>query len=106
MEADVGIAMGGGTDVAHKSAGVLLLGDDLDVLVEAVRSSRSCHGIIMQNFWGTLLVDTAGIVRAAFGVLNPLLAAFIQVSSELTFILNSTRLLPNSRRTTMTSSGG
>ncbi len=52
----------------------------------------------MQNFYGTLLVDAAGIVLAALGILNPLLAAFIHVASELTFILNSARLLP-SRRT-------
>jgi cation transport ATPase len=47
----------------------------------------------MQNFYGTLIVDTIGIGLAAAGFLNPLLAAFIHVSSELTFILNSTRLL-------------
>jgi len=39
-------------------------------------------------------VDTIGIGLAAFGLLNPLLATFIHVASELTFILNSTRLLP------------
>jgi Cd2+/Zn2+-exporting ATPase/Cu+-exporting ATPase len=98
MEADVGIAMGGGTEVARESAGILLLGDDLDVLVEALRISRRCHGIIMQNFWGTLVVDTAGIVLAGVGLLNPLIAAFIHVSSELVFILNSTRLLPKRRQ--------
>ncbi len=97
MEANVGIAMGGGTEVARESAGVLLLGDNLEVLVEAVRIARRCHRIIMQNFWGTLLVDTGGIVLAAVGLLSPLLAAFVHVSSELAFILNSTRLLPARR---------
>jgi Cd2+/Zn2+-exporting ATPase/Cu+-exporting ATPase len=97
MAANVGIAMGGGTDVAQESAGVLLLGDDLDVLVDLLAIARRCHGIIMQNFWGTLLVDTAGMGLAAFGFLNPLLAAFIHVSSELVFILNSTRLLARKR---------
>ncbi len=48
----------------------------------------------MQNFVGTLAVDSVGVGLAAFGFLNPLLAAFIHVSSEFTFILNSTRLLP------------
>jgi len=56
-----------------------------------------CRRTIMQNFWGTLIVDSIGVGMAAVGFLNPLLAAFIHVSSELTFILNSTRLLP--RRT-------
>jgi Cd2+/Zn2+-exporting ATPase/Cu+-exporting ATPase len=42
----------------------------------------------------TLIVDGVGVGLAAFGLLNPLLAAFIHVASELTFILNSARLLP------------
>jgi Cd2+/Zn2+-exporting ATPase/Cu+-exporting ATPase len=48
----------------------------------------------MANFAGTLLVDGIGVGLAAFGYLNPLLAAFIHVTSELAFILNSARLLP------------
>jgi cation transport ATPase len=48
----------------------------------------------MQNFVGTLVVDSIGVSLAAFGFLNPLLAAFIHVSSKMTFILNSARLLP------------
>jgi Cd2+/Zn2+-exporting ATPase/Cu+-exporting ATPase len=48
----------------------------------------------MQNFVGTLAVDSVGVGLAAFGLLNPLFAAFIHVASELTFILNSARLLP------------
>jgi Cd2+/Zn2+-exporting ATPase/Cu+-exporting ATPase len=50
-----------------------------------------------QNFAGTLAVDTAGMALAAFGPLDPLLAAFIHVTSELVFILNSARLLPRGR---------
>jgi Cd2+/Zn2+-exporting ATPase/Cu+-exporting ATPase len=93
-QADVGIAMGSGTDVARESADVVLLGNDLLKLVEALRIARRCRGIIWQNFAGTLAVDGLGIVLAGLGFLNPLLAAFIHVSSELLFILNSTRLLP------------
>ncbi len=96
--ADVGIAMGSGTDVARESADVLLLGNDLLKLVEALRIARRCRSIIWQNFAGTLLVDGVGMLRAAFSFLNPLLAAFIHVSSELLFILNATRLLPGRRR--------
>ena len=85
--------MGSGTDVARESAGVVLLGDNLLVLVQVLQLARKCRAIIFQNFWGTLLVDSVGIALAAAGLLNPLLAAFIHVSSELAFILNSTRLL-------------
>lgn len=94
MQAHVGIAMGSGTDVARESANVLLLGNDLLRFVETLRIARRCHRIIMANFLGTLVVDGAGVALAAFGFLNPLLAAFIHVTSELVFILNSARLLP------------
>ncbi len=93
-EATVGVAMGAGTDVARESADVVLIGNDLMKFVETVRVARRCCSIILQNFYGTLIVDTIGIGLAAAGYLNPLLAAFIHVASELTFILNSTRLLP------------
>ena len=94
VEANVGIAVGSGTDVARESADVILIGSDLSKLVETLRVARRCRGIIMQNFVGTLMVDSVGVGMAAFGFLNPLLAAFIHVTSELAFILNSTRLLP------------
>jgi heavy metal translocating P-type ATPase len=93
-EATVGVAMGAGTDVARESADVVLIGNDLTKFVETVQVARNCRRIILQNFYGTLIVDTAGIGLAAAGFLNPLLATFIHVASELTFILNSTRLLP------------
>jgi len=93
-EATVGVAMGSGTDVARESADVVLLGSDLGAFVETVRVARRCRGIIRFNFAGTLAVDALGVGLAAFGYLNPLLATFIHVASELTFILNSARLLP------------
>jgi len=94
MEANVGIAMGSGTDVARESAAVVLLGDDLLRFVEVLKIARRCRAIIMANFAGTLAVDGVGVLMAAFGLLNPVLAALIHVSSELLFILNSARLLP------------
>jgi P-type E1-E2 ATPase len=99
VEANVGIAMGSGTDVARESADVILIGSDLSRFVETLRVARRCRRIIMQNFVGTLAVDSIGVGMAAFGFLNPLLAAFIHVSSELAFILNSTRLLPRHSET-------
>jgi P-type E1-E2 ATPase len=100
MQANVGIAMGSGTDVARESAQIMLLGNDLLKFVETLQIARRCHRIIMANFAGTLLVDGIGVGLAAFGFLNPLLAAFIHVTSELAFILNSARLLPSQRRLT------
>ena len=77
VEANVGIAMGSGTDVARESADVILIGSDLSKSVETLRVARRCRGIIMQNFVGTLVVDSVEVGMAAFGFLNPLLAAFI-----------------------------
>lgn len=98
MEASVGVAVGSGTDVARESADIVLIGNDLGRFVETVRIARRCKRIIMTNFAGTLIVDGLGVLLAAFGFLNPLLAAFIHVSSELLFILNSARLLPGTRK--------
>ena len=98
MQATVGIAMGSGTEVARESANIMLIGNDLLRLVDTIRISRRCHRIIMQNFVGTLTVDSIGVGLAAVGMLNPLFAAFIHVASELTFILNSARLLPGTHK--------
>jgi heavy metal translocating P-type ATPase len=94
VQATIGVAMGSGIDVARESADMVLIGSDLNKFVEAIRIARRCHRIIIQNFAGTLVVDTIGVALAAFGYLSPLLAAFIHVSSEMVFILNAARLLP------------
>ena len=93
MAATVGVAMGSGTDVARESADVVLLGNDLARFIETLKIARRTKAIVMQNFVGTIGVDAVGIGLAAFGLLNPLFAAFIHVASELAFILNSTRML-------------
>lgn len=98
VEANVGIAMGSGTDIARESAPVTLIGNDLLNLVEAVQVARRCHRIIMTNFVGTLVVDGIGVGLSAFGLLGPVVAAVIHVSSELAFILNSARLLPRASK--------
>ena len=94
VAAQVGVAMGSGTDVARESADVVLLGNDLVKFAETLAIARRTRRIIWANFIGTLGVDTVGIALAGFGLLNPLLAAFIHVASELTFIGNSARLVP------------
>jgi Cd2+/Zn2+-exporting ATPase/Cu+-exporting ATPase len=95
LEANVGVAMGSGTDVARESASVVLLGNDLLRFAEVLKVARRCRGIIMANFAGTLAVDSVGVALAAMGFLNPVWAALIHVSSELLFIMNSARLLPS-----------
>jgi P-type Cu+ transporter len=100
-QANVGVAMGSGTDVARESANIVLLGNDLVRFADTVAIARHTRQIIWQNFAGTIAVDTVGIILASLGFLNPLLAAFIHVASELAFILNSARLLPPSETMTL-----
>ncbi|TAM90833.1 MAG: cadmium-translocating P-type ATPase [Candidimonas sp.] len=98
MAAHVGVAMGSGTDVARESANVVLLGNDLVKFAETLAVARRTRRIIWANFAGTIAVDVCGMALAAAGLLNPVLAALIHVTSETVFILNSARLIPGSRR--------
>jgi P-type E1-E2 ATPase len=97
-EATVGVAMGQGTDVALETADVTLMTSDLSRLLEVLAISKRCYRVIMFNFWGTIGVDTVGIVLAFLGLLAPIIAALIHVGSELAFILNSARLFRIVRR--------
>ena len=105
MKAQVGVAMGSGTDVARESADVVVLGNDLAKFVETLQLARRTRRIIWANFVGTIVVDLAGIALASVGLLNPLQAAFIHVASEMTFILNSARLLPGGARASNKATG-
>ncbi len=93
-EANVGIAMGSGTDVARESADVVLLGNDLARFVETLDVARWTRRIIYQNFIGTVAVDVLGVIAALIGLIGPVFAIQIHTISELVFIANSTRLLP------------
>ncbi len=86
--------------------------NDWPKLVQTVRHSRRCYGIIMQNSAGTPAVDTVGARFAAFGCVGPLAAALVDVSSERALIANAARLLPglvrdrNAQRLAISSSSG
>jgi P-type E1-E2 ATPase len=91
--ANVGIGMGAGTDIAIEEADIVLMTNDLGKIPKIVRASKQAYGVILQNFYGTLIVDGIGLALAFDGLLNPLFAAGIHVVSELVFILNSARLI-------------
>lgn len=97
--ADVGIAMGTGSDVAIESAGVTLLGGDLDGLVRARRLSKAVMGNIRQNLMFAFgynaigLPVAAGVLYPAFGwMLSPALAALAMALSSVSVIANALRL--------------
>src|SRR5713101_6653631 len=91
--ANVGIGMGAGTDVTIEEADIVLMTNDLQKIADMARLSRKAYRTIMQNFYGTMTVDGIGVTLAFLGLLSPLLAAVIHVTSELIFILNSSRLI-------------
>ena len=96
--ADVGVAMGTGTDVAREAGDVVLVGSAPADLVETVRVARRARRIIMVNFVGTVVVDVVGMIAAGLGLLGPVAAALVHVVSESAFILNSARLVPRPAR--------
>ncbi|MFT8638449.1 heavy metal translocating P-type ATPase [Bifidobacterium sp.] len=92
-KADVGIAMGSGTDIAQESSDAVLVSSDMNDLARLFSVAQQGRRVIAFNFIGTIVIDVAGMVLAGFGFLTPLLAALVHVGSESAFILNSARLL-------------
>jgi cation-transporting P-type ATPase C len=92
-EADVGVAMGLGTDVAIETAGVVLVSDDLKRLPQMFKIGKKTMSVIKQNIAFALTVDAVGIVLCSQGLISPLFAAIIHESNALIVMANSLRLL-------------
>ncbi|WCL49481.1 heavy metal translocating P-type ATPase [Leptospira sp. GIMC2001] len=90
--ADLGIAMGTGTDVAIETAGVVLVKGDLERLVDVIKISRSTVRNIRQNFFWALGYNTLGIPIAGIGLLAPWLSGAAMAFSSISVVLNALSL--------------
>jgi Cu+-exporting ATPase len=91
-QADIGIAMGGGTDIAILSGDVIILNDNLENLLAFKKISQKVNSIIKQNLFWAFIYNVIGIPLAAIGMLNPIFAALAMSMSSVSVITNSLRL--------------
>ena len=90
--ADLGLAMGTGTDVAIEASDLTLVRDDLMVAVDAIQLARRTLGVIKANLFWAFAYNVAALPLAATGMLNPMLAGAAMAFSSVFVVSNSLRL--------------
>ena len=90
--ANLGIAMGSGTEAAKAAAGITLMRADLRLIPKALRAALDTSSVIRQNLWLAFLFNGIGIPLAAIGKLTPTLAGAAMAASSVSVVLNALRL--------------
>ncbi|HSG92273.1 MAG TPA: heavy metal translocating P-type ATPase [Methylotenera sp.] len=90
--AEIGIALGSGSDVAKETGGIVLIKNDVRDVVASIRLSRATMRKIKQNLFWAFIYNAIGVPIAAFGFLNPIIAAAAMALSSLSVIVNSALL--------------
>ncbi|HMU17855.1 MAG TPA: HAD-IC family P-type ATPase, partial [Thauera aminoaromatica] len=90
--ADIGIAIGSGSDVAKETGGIILVRSDVRDVVTGIRLSRATMRTIKRNLFWAFVYNAVGVPIAAFGLLNPIIAAAAMALSSLSVIINSALL--------------
>ena len=91
-QSDIGIAIGSGSDVAKETGGIILVKDDLRDVITSIKLSKATMRKIKQNLFWAFFYNTAAIPLAAFGLLNPIIAAAAMSISSLSVVTNSALL--------------
>jgi heavy metal translocating P-type ATPase len=91
-QADLGIALGAGADIAMQAAPLVLMRNSLASVIDALDLARRAHRVVRQNLFWAFVYNTTGITLAVAGVLNPIMAAGAMALSSLSVIANSRRL--------------